>query len=51
MLKYFIYLKFYHQNIQKLSYNERLLCYLEAMLETNGFDPRKRKYFTIFYLN
>ena len=39
MLEYFIYLRFYHENIQKLSYNEKLLRYFEKVISTKGFDP------------
>ena len=41
MIKHYIYLKFYHHNIQKLSYNERLLNYFESILVPIGFDPSK----------
>ena len=42
MLKHYTYIKFYHQNIKKLNYNERLLCYLEEILETKGFYLNKK---------
>ena len=41
MLEHYIYLRFYHKNIQKLSYNERLLCYIESIIEFKGLDPRE----------
>ena len=37
MLKHYNYINFYHENIKKLNYNERLLSYLEAILEPKGF--------------
>ena len=44
MLEHYLYLMFYHENIQKLSYNEKLLCYLKAIVQRKGFDPRKWNY-------
>ena len=41
MLEHYIYIRFYHNNIQKQSRNERLLCYLESKIECKGFDPRE----------
>ena len=41
MLKHYNYLNFYHENIKKLNYNKRLLCYLEAILEPKGFFLKK----------
>lgn len=41
ILEHYIYLRFYHKNIQKLSYNERLLCYLESVIEFKGLDPKE----------
>ena len=41
MLEHYIYLRFYHENIQKLSYNERLLRYFEKVIRTKGFYPTK----------
>ena len=41
MLEYYIYLRFYHENIQKLLYNEKLLRYFEKVINTKGFDPTK----------
>ena len=41
MLEYYIYLNFFHKNIQKLSYNERLLFYLEEKIKFKGLDPRE----------
>ena len=38
MKKDYIYLKIYHNNIKKISFNEKLLCYLESILLANGFD-------------
>ena len=38
MIKHFIYLKIYNNNIKKISSNEKLLCYLESILLANGFD-------------
>ena len=46
MKKDYIYLKIYHNNIQKLSSNEKLLCYLESILAANGFDLSK--WYSIF---
>ena len=37
MLEHYKYIKFYHENIKKLNYNERLLCYFESILEPRGF--------------
>ena len=39
MIEYYIYLRFYHENIKKLSYNEKLLLYFEKVIRTKGFDP------------
>ena len=39
MLKHYIYLKIYHNNIKKI--NEKLLCYFESILVANGFDLSK----------
>ena len=39
MLEYYIYLRFYHENIQKLLYNKKLLDYFEKVINTKGFDP------------
>ena len=36
--KDYILLKIYHNNIKKISSNEKLLCYLESILVANGFD-------------
>ena len=41
MLEYYIYLSFYHENIQKLSYNQKLLDYFEQVINTKGFVPTK----------
>ena len=41
MLEHYIYLRFYHENIQKLLYNERLLRYFEKVIRTKGFYPTK----------
>ena len=41
MLEHYIYLRFYHENIQKLLYNEKLLRYFEKVINTKGFDPTK----------
>ena len=41
MLEHYIYTRFYHNNIQKQSRNERLLCYLESKIKCKGFDPRE----------
>ena len=41
MLEYYIYLSFYHENIQKLLYNQKLLNYFEKVINTKGFDPTK----------
>ena len=41
MLEHYIYLRFYHENIQKLSYNEKLLRYFEKVFNNKGFDPTK----------
>ena len=38
MKRHFIYLKIYHNNIKKISSNEKLLCYLESILLDNGFN-------------
>ena len=38
MKKDYILLKIYNNNIKKISSNEKLLCYLESILVTNGFD-------------
>ena len=32
------YLKIYHNNIKKISSNEKLLNYFESILVANGFD-------------
>ena len=46
MIKHFIYLKIYNNNIKEISSNEKLLCYLKSILEDNGFDLSKWvKYF------
>ena len=37
MLKNYKYLKFYHENIKKFNYNERLLCYLEEVIKKNYY--------------
>ena len=50
MIKHYVYLKFYHQNIQKLFYNERLLNYFESILVPIGFEPSKWLSIFIFYL-
>ena len=39
MLEYYIYLRFYHENITKLLHNEKLLRYFEKVLINKGFDP------------
>ena len=36
MLEHYKYINFYHENIKKLNYNKRLLCYLEAILKPKG---------------
>ena len=41
MIEYYIYLKFYHENIKKLSYNEKLLRYFETVFITKGIDTTK----------
>ena len=41
MLRDYIYLKIYHNNIKKLSSNYKLLCYFESILKDNGFDLEK----------
>ena len=41
MKKDYIYLKIYHNNIKKLTSNEKLLCYFESILVANGFDLEK----------
>ena len=41
MLEHYIYLKFYHENIQNLLCNEKLLCYFEKIFDIKGFDPIK----------
>lgn len=41
ILKQYIYLKFYHENIKKINRNERLLKYFESVLLANGFDLSK----------
>ena len=41
MLKNYIYLKIYHNNIKKLSSNEKLLYYFKINLFANGFDLSK----------
>ena len=41
MLEHYIYLRFFHENIQKLNYNEKLLRYFEKVIITKGFDPTK----------
>ena len=41
MKKDYILLKIYHNNIKKISSNEKLLCYLESILVANGFDLSK----------
>ena len=38
MKKDYILLKIYHNEIKKISSNEKLLCYLESILVANGFD-------------
>ena len=38
MKRDYIYLKIYHNNIKKISSNEKLLCYFESILVANGFD-------------
>ena len=38
MKKDYILLKIYHNNIKKISSNEKLLCYFESILVANGFD-------------
>ena len=38
MKKHYIYLKIYHYNIKKISSNEKLLCYFESILLSNGFN-------------
>ena len=40
MLRHFIYLKIYHNNI-KILFNEKLTCYFESILQDNGFDLEK----------
>ena len=37
-LHYLKMIKIYHNNIKKLSSNEKLLCYFESILVANGFD-------------
>ena len=34
----YIYLKFYHDNIKKLTSNEKILNYFESTLKSKGFD-------------
>ena len=46
MTKDYIYLKAYHNNIKKISSNEKLLNYFKIILVANGFDIEK----IIFYL-
>ena len=41
MLRDYIYLKNYHNNIKKLSSNYKLLCYFVTNLVDNGFDLEK----------
>ena len=41
MLRDYIYLKIYHNNIKKISNNEKLICYFESILVANGFDLEK----------
>ena len=41
MLEHYIYLRFYHENIQKLLRNEKLLRYFEKVFNNKGFDPTK----------
>ena len=36
MKKDYTYLKIYHNNIKKISSNEKLLCYFESILVANG---------------
>lgn len=43
MLKHYTYIKFYHENIKKLNYNERLLSYLESILEPIGLFQTIKK--------
>ena len=41
MYEHYINLRFYHENIKDLSYNEKLLRYFEKVISTKGFDPIK----------
>ena len=41
MLKHYIYLKIYHNNIKNILSNEKLLYYFESILVANGFDLEK----------
>ena len=38
---HYIYLKIYHNEIKKISSNEKLLNYFESILVDNGFDPKE----------
>ena len=40
MLEHYLYLRFYHENFQKLPCNEKLLCYFENILDVKGFNPK-----------
>ena len=41
MKRDYIYLKIYHDNIKKISSNEKLLKYFESVLVAHGFDLSK----------
>ena len=41
MKRDYIYLKIYHDNIKKISSNEKLLKYFESVLVAHGFDISK----------
>ena len=40
MKKKYILLKIYHNEIKKISSNEKLLNYFESILVANGFDKK-----------
>ena len=37
MLKHYYYINFYHNNIKKLNRNERLLCYIEEVINKDYY--------------
>ena len=41
MKRDYIYLKIYHENIKKITSNEKLLKYFESVLVAHGFDLSK----------